>query len=88
MGNKNVIIRAINQKIADHIEFNDKIYFDEPINNKDGTIITGVVFDNALVGETGENKISLESFDIDTLNDIMSHLNDEIERDAIMFNVY
>ena len=87
MGDKGIIIRTINQSIADHVG-NDKIYFDEPIDNQGGAIITGVVFDNALVGETDEIKISLESFDIDTLNDIMSHLNDEIERDTIMFNVY
>ena len=88
MSDKGTIIRTINQSIADHVDFNDKIYFDEPIYNKGGSIITGVVFDRALVGETDESKISLGSFDIDTLNDIMSHLNDEIERDTIMFNVY
>ena len=88
MSDKEAIIKAINQVIIDNTGFNDKIYFDEAIDNKGVAIITGVVFDNALVGETDEIKISLEYFDINTLNDIMNHLNDEIERDTIMFNVY
>lgn len=88
MSDKGTIIRAINQSIADHVDFNDKIYFDEPINNKDGTIITGAAFDKALVVEEDENKISLDSFNISILKDIMNHLNDKIERDTIMFNVY
>ena len=88
MNSKDTIIKTINQLIADHVGFNDKIYFDVPIDNKGVAIITGVVFDNALVGETDEIKISLEYFDINTLNDIMNHLNDKIERDTIMFNVY
>ena len=88
MNSKDTIIKTINQLIADHVGFNDKIYFDEPIDNKDGAIITGAAFDKALVVEEDENKISLDSFNISILKDIMNHLNDKIERDTIMFNVY
>ena len=48
MSDKGIIIRTINQSIADHVGFNDKIYFDESIDNHGWTIITGIVFDNAL----------------------------------------